>query len=140
LTLLIDAAPIVALADPNEPQREAILSVLRDEPGALVMPAPVTAEVDYLLDRRFSHAARSAFLRDLASARFIVANLEHEDYAAIIDLEARYADLGLGLADCSLVVLAHRYSTSRLLTFDERHFRALTPLAGGAFELMPADA
>jgi predicted nucleic acid-binding protein len=140
LTLLIDAAPIVALADPNEPQRERILAVLRDEPGALVMPAPITAEVDYLLGRRFGHAARSAFVRDLASGRFAVADLEREDYTAIVHLEARYADLGLGLADCSLVVLAHRYSTARLLSFDERHFRALTPLDGGAFAIMPAGA
>ena len=140
MTLLVDAAPIVALADPNEPQREAILSLLRDEPGALVVPAPITAEIDYLLGRRFGHAARSAFLRDLASARFSVANLEREEYRAIIALESRYADLGLGLADCSLVVLAHRFGTARLLSFDERHFRAVTPLEGGAFIVLPTDA
>jgi len=39
VTLLIDAAPIVALADPDEPHRESILATLRDEPGDLVMPA-----------------------------------------------------------------------------------------------------
>jgi uncharacterized protein with PIN domain len=65
LTLLIDAAPIVALADPNEPHRDSILTTLRQEPGALVMPAPITAEVDYLLGQRFGGAARRAFLRDL---------------------------------------------------------------------------
>jgi hypothetical protein len=39
LTLLIDAGPIVALADLGEPQRESILTALRDEPGDLVVPA-----------------------------------------------------------------------------------------------------
>ena len=62
MTLLIDAAPIVALADPNEPHRESILATLRDEPGDLVMPAPTTAEVDYLLGQRFGQPARRAFL------------------------------------------------------------------------------
>ena len=38
MTLLIDAAPIVALADPDEPRRTSILAVLRDEPGDLAMP------------------------------------------------------------------------------------------------------
>jgi uncharacterized protein len=140
LTLLIDAAPIVALADPDEPHSASILATLRDEPGELVMPASTTAEVDYLLGQRFGHAARRAFLRDLAYGRFNVACLERKDYEMIIELDARYADLGLGLADCALVALAERYRTTRILSFDERHFRSVTPLGGGAFTIMPADS
>jgi uncharacterized protein len=139
LTLLIDAAPIVALADPGEPHRDRILEALKDEPGALVMPAPITAEVDYLLGQRFGRAARHAFLRDLLHGRFAVVALEREDYTTVLDLEARYADLGLGLADCALVALAERYGTTRLLSFDERHFRSVTPLRGEAFTIIPAD-
>jgi predicted nucleic acid-binding protein len=139
LTLLIDAGPVVALADPSEPQREGILATLRDEPGDLVMPAPTTAEVDYLLGHRFSQTARRAFLRDLARGRFTIACLEREDYEKISELEVRYADLGLGLADCALVALADRFRTRRIVSFDERHFRAVTPLGGGAFTILPAD-
>jgi predicted nucleic acid-binding protein len=140
LTLLIDAAPLVAMADPDEPRRERILELLTGEPGALVIPAPTTAEIDYLLGQRFGHAARRAFLRDLAAGRFVVAGLDREDYATIVGLEARYADLQLGLADCALVVLADRYRTQRILSFDERHFRAVTSLRGEAFTVLPADA
>ena len=140
MTLLIDAAPLVALADRDEPQRDAILDVLDAEPGPLVIPAPTTAEIDYLLGQRFGASARRAFLIDLAAGRFVVAGLEREDYAMTVDLEVRYADLELGLADCALVILAHRHQTTRFLTFDERHFRAVTPLAGGAYEILPADA
>lgn len=139
MTLLVDAAPIVAIADEREPLREAVLDVLASAPGPLVVPAPVTAEIDYLLGRRFGHAARRAFLRDLAAGRFVVPVLDREDYAAVLDLEERYRDLALGLADCSLVTLAARYRTTRLLSFDERHFRSVTPLGGGAFQLLPAD-
>jgi uncharacterized protein len=57
----------------------------------------------------------------------------------VFELEARYLDLELGLADCALVVLAARYETTRLLTFDERHFRVVAPLRGDAFTLLPAD-
>lgn len=42
--------------------------------------------------------------------------------AQIIEL---YADLGIGLADTSVVVLANRYDTLDVLTLDERHFRVL---------------
>ena len=45
-----------------------------------------------------------------------------------------------GLADLSLVVLAARFKTTTLLTFDERHFRNIEPLQGGRFTLLPIDA
>jgi predicted nucleic acid-binding protein len=139
LTLLIDTAPLVALADASEPRRAAILAAIQDEPGSLVIPAPTTAEIDYLLGQRLGDPARRAFLTDLAAGRFTVASLERDDYATVADLDARYADLRLGLADCALVVLAHRHETTRLLTFDDRHFLAVTPLSGGSFTLLPAD-
>jgi uncharacterized protein len=139
LTLLIDAAPIVALADRDEPRRNSILATLREEPGELVIPAPTTAEIDYLLGQRFGRVARRAFLRDLANGRFNVACLERKDYDTIADLDARYADLRLGLADCALVVLAERFRTTRVLSFDERHFRIVTPPGGRSFTILPAD-
>ena len=140
MTLVLDAGPLVALADAEEPRRGAILDAMRDEPGSLVIPAPTTAEVDYLLGRRFGAAARRAFLEDLAAGRFTVACLERADYTTAAELEARYADLELGLADCALVVLAERHRTTRILSFDERHLRTVAPLGGGAFTLLPADA
>jgi predicted nucleic acid-binding protein len=42
------------------------------------------------------------------------------------------------LADATpLVALAARLHTNRILPFDERHFRVVRPLQGGAFELLP---
>lgn len=140
MTLIIDAAPLVALADATEPDRDVIRALLTDERGALIIPAPITAEIDYLLGERLGHHARRAFLRDLAAGRFVVAGLDREDYATVVELETRYADLHLGLADCALVVLAGRYKTSRILSFDEPHFRAITPLTATAFTILPADA
>ncbi|HEX5761540.1 MAG TPA: PIN domain-containing protein [Solirubrobacterales bacterium] len=140
MTLILDAAPLVALADAKEPQLEALLRIRDEEEGKLVLPAPVAAEVDYLLGVRFGEAARRAFLRDLAARRYDVGCLEAGDYGSVSELDMRYSALGLGLADCSIVVLAQRYGTRRLLSFDERHFRAVAPLQGGSFELLPADS
>lgn len=139
MTVVIDAAPLVSLADPNEPRREAVIEAIKDESGALVVPAPTTAEIDYLLGERFGRAARIAFLRDLAAGRFIVPCLERRDYAVIREFDSRYADLELGLADRALVVFASRYDTTRIVSFDERRFRAIEPLQGGSFTLLPAD-
>lgn len=69
MTLVLDAAPLVAVADRRDPMRARIEQVLVGEAGDLVVPAPVTAEVDYLLGRRLGRPARLAFLDDLAAGR-----------------------------------------------------------------------
>lgn len=112
---------------------------MEDETGPLIIPAPVTAEVDYLLHTRGGPGAARRFLEDLAAERFRVESLTTDEHALALTLNDRYAALNLGLADLSVVVLAYRYRTLRLLTFDERDFRPLTPLQGGAFMLLPAD-
>jgi uncharacterized protein len=139
VTVVIDAGPLVAFGDANDPQFARIDELLRIVDGPLIIPAPVTAEVDYLLGQRLGRGPRRNFIADLAAGRFTVACLEREDYATIGNLDARYADLELGLADCALVVLAARYRTTRILSFDERHFRVVRPLYGDAFTILPQD-
>jgi uncharacterized protein len=139
VTIVIDAAPLVALADEREPLRQEIRAVLEAERGSLFIPAPVTSEIDYLLGQRFGRLARRAFLEDLAARRYEGPALDSSDYEAALELDGRYADLGLGLADVSVVVLARKLGTRRILTFDQRHFRAVRPLQGGSFTLLPAD-
>ena len=139
MTLVIDAAPLVAVADEHEPRRGEILDLLQADRGSLFIPAPVTAEIDYLLGQRFGSHARRAFLADLAARRYESPGLDSRDYEAALELDGRYADLKLGLADLSVAVLARKLGTRRILTFDQRHFRAVRPLQGGTFTLLPAD-
>lgn len=80
------------------------------------------------------------FLSDIANGLFVVEGLSQEEHGMALFLHDRYKDLDLGLADLSVMVLARRYGTRRILTFDERHFRAVQPLQGGWFILLPADA
>jgi uncharacterized protein len=139
VTLVVDAAPLVAIADEKEPLRRAIIELLQAERGNLFIPAPVTAEIDYLLGQRFGSGARRAFLQDLAARRFESPGLDSRDFEGALQVDSRYADLELGLADLAVVVLAQKLGTRRILTFDQRHFRAIRPLQGGSFTLLPAD-
>ena len=140
MTLVVDAGPLVALADEREPRRLEILKLLREEGGHLFIPAPVTAELDYLLGQRFGPPARRAFLEDLRARRYESPGLDARDYEDALELARRYADLNLGLAHLSVVVIAQKLGTRRILTFDERHFRVVRPLQGGLFTVLPADA
>ena len=59
------------------------------------------------------------------------------DLARAVDVIERYREQGTGIADASIVVLAERYATRRLLTLDRRHFGVLRPAQGGRFSLLP---
>jgi uncharacterized protein len=139
VTLIIDAAPLVALGDSRDPLHSRVGDMLQAERGDLVVPAPVSAEADYLIRHRGTTQAARAFLRDVAAGRFLVEGLTPEEHAIAARLDEKYADHQLGLADASVVILAKRFRTTRLLTFDERDFRAVTPLGGGHFTLLPRD-
>jgi predicted nucleic acid-binding protein len=137
--LIVDAGALYAQADADDPQHGPVVQVLRAERAALVTSQVVVAEADYLILRRLGVDVELAFLDDLASETYMVDALAPADLAVARDLARRYRDLELGLADASLVVLAARWETRRILTLDERAFRAVTPLQGGAFTLLPAD-
>lgn len=137
MTLILDAAPIIALMDRVDPARPAVRRVLAAEPGELIVPAPVSAEVDYLVGQRLGRRARRAFLEDVAAGRFRVICLEDAEYDLALRLDEQYADLDVGLVDLSVVILAHRLRTRRVLTFDRRHFHSLRPVDGGTFDLLP---
>lgn len=98
--MIVDTAPIVALADAGDPRRGAVRDVLDSEPGPLVVPAPATAEIDYLRGKLFGSAARRDHRPCLR--RLPVGALERDDYQTVLALEARYRGLELGLADCAL--------------------------------------
>jgi len=80
-----------------------------------------------------------AFLDDLADGTYRVECLSQGELKVARDLARKYRSLKLGLADCSLAVLAQRYQTRRIPTFDQRAFRRIVPLQGGALTVLPAD-
>ena len=100
MTLIVDAAPLVAVADEREPLRDVVRAILRSEGEGLVVPAPVTAEVHYLLRTRLGASAAMAFLTDAAEGRFHVVGLPADDHQLALEVDARYADRQLGLVIC----------------------------------------
>lgn len=139
MTLLVDAGALLVQVDRDDPRHSTVVQILTAEREPLVTSAATAAEADYLILRRLGLDAELAFLRDLAEGTFVVDWLTRADLTAAYDLARRNRDPALGLADASLVILAQRHRTRRLLTFNERDFRAVTPLQGGAFILLPAD-
>jgi len=59
VTVVIDAGPLVAFTDVRDPRYGAVREIMLSERGPLVIPAPVTAEADYLIASRVGEIARN---------------------------------------------------------------------------------
>ena len=137
--ILLDTSGLLAALDEDEPDHEASRNALEGESEPLVLSPFVLAELDYLLLRELGVEFELSLLREVAAGSYALAAFDEDDVGAAEAVARRYADLRIGLADASLVVLAGRYRTNRILTLDERHFRALQTLAGDPFVVLPAD-
>jgi predicted nucleic acid-binding protein len=138
--ILLDTSGLLAAIDASQARHKDAVQALRNAPPPWLLSPFVLAELDYLLATRVGVAAERALLAEVGRGIYRV---EAFDADAIADVErviGRYASLGLGLADASIVVLAARYGILDLLTLDERHFRVVRAAGGRPFRLLPADA
>lgn len=111
----------------------------------LILSPLVLGELDHLAHRDLGFAAVMTIMESLgggmADGQYRLASLGPRDLEAAHQVRRTYEGLRLDLADAVGVVLADRFKTNRILTLDERDFRAIRPLSKGfdAFRILPAD-
>jgi len=138
--IVLDSGGLYACLDADEPDHHAATAVVAADPGPLLLSPFVLAEVDYLVRRRLGVHAEIALLDDVDSSAYTLVGFGADDVGQATALVKQYADLGIGIADASVAVIAARYRTVDLLCLDERHFRVIRPLRGAdAFRLLPMD-
>jgi predicted nucleic acid-binding protein len=138
--IVLDTSVLYALLDASDALHRRAADWYAGVEDELVTTPLVLAEVDHLAATRGGDRAVRALRRDVRAGAYAI---EWWPAAAtvIADTADRYLDLGVGMTDASLVVLADRVETIDIATFDERHFRAMRPLRGQpAFRLLPFDA
>lgn len=134
--IIADTSGLLAFFNRREPAHESVRRVIEATDDVLVVSPFVVAELDYLIGTRLGIDAQLTMLEELASGAYELATLGADEVRACAAVIARYRDQQIGVTDASLVVLAGRYSTRRILTLDRRHFDVLRPLDGGRFKLL----
>lgn len=136
--ILLDTSGLLAALDASQRlHRAAVASLAAARPPRLLSPF-VLAELDYLITSRVGVAAAASLLEEVERDTYLLEPMTGADVARAHAVIKRFGDLGIGLADASIVVLAERHRVRDLLTLDERHFRVLTT-GGKPFRLLPAD-
>jgi uncharacterized protein len=137
--IVLDTSFLYGLLDRRDGRHTEAADWYRTVDDELATSPLVLAEVDYLAARS-GPTLRDAFRHDVGSGAYLIGWWDAAA-SSMTTIANRYSDLGVSLADASLVALAERLETTSIATFDERHFRAMEPLTGEpAFTLLPLDA
>ena len=137
--IVLDTSGLLAAIDSSQRRHESARRALETDDGPFLLSPFVLAELDYLLSTRVSQEAELLLLDQVAQGAYQLEVFDADDVHEASRLINRYVDLRVGLADASIVVLAARAGTNRILTLDERHFRVIRPRRGKAFHLLPTD-
>jgi predicted nucleic acid-binding protein len=137
--ILLDTSGLLAALDASQNwHAQAAASLAAAAPPRLLSPF-VLAELDYLLAARVGEAARTSLLREVERGAYTLAPMAAVDVGLARSVIEKHADLGISLADASIVVLALRHELVDVLTLDQRNFRVLE-CRGKPFRVLPADA
>jgi uncharacterized protein len=139
MAIIADSSAICGLYDRRDTSHPGLRAAIETARDRIVLPAPVLGEIDYLLRVRLGNAALLRFLEDIQEGAFVVEMVTLADLRRCAVLIAKYNDIDLGLSDASVVAIAERLGTTRILTVDERNFRAIRSVQGKSFRLLPAD-
>lgn len=144
--IVLDTSVVLALLNASDRNHARARDwAISNRQGLATTPLAV-AEMDHLVRRFAGEAGADALLSEFESGAYGVRWWP----AAMIDsleVSRRWREIDLGLVDASLIALAGRLGTAEIATFDQRHFRAVTPEPVGtsapvasAFRLLPFDA
>src|SRR5918999_328014 len=137
--LVLDTSGLLAALDAGQRFHMSAREALAGHDGPLLLSAFVLAELGYLLATRVSRGAEITLLDEVGRGVYSPEPFSARDMVEAARIMELYADLGIGLADVSVVVLANRYDTLDVLTLDECHFRVLKGPQDHPFRLLPSD-
>lgn len=139
MTVIADSGAIYAIYDADDAYHEAVSEFIERENGAIIIPDVILVEIDYLLREFLGVPAEIDFMNDLLAGAYEIEAVNLTDISFCLDLIEQYRDLDLGLADSAVMTLAERLKIYRILTVDERDFRAVRPKGRHSFVVLPAD-
>ena len=137
--ILVDTSGLLSALDESQRYHRECAALLNDATPPLLLSPFVLAELDYLLMRNLGAKAQAALLEEVARGAYQLETFATADIARAKEIVDRYAGLNIGLADASIVVLAERHGINKVLTLDQRHFRALRIERRKRFKILPFD-
>ena len=137
--MIVDTSFVLALANGADTHHDAAKGWLAVEDDDLVTSPLVVAQVDDVLQRAGGREAAEAFWDDLDAGAYVV-RWWADALAETIAIARAGRDMGVDLVEASLVAVAARARTRRIVTFRTEALRRLTTTQGEPFVLLPTDS
>jgi len=115
-TILIDSGQLIALFDKSDAQHLSVLQFLKSFDGKLITTWSVLTEVSHMLD--FNLNVQLDFLKWVEMGGVEVYNIAQNDLSHIIEMMQKYTNVPMDLADATLMYVAHRENTKKILSID----------------------
>jgi predicted nucleic acid-binding protein len=138
--ILVDTSGLLSAMFADQRHHEVCARILREAGHPRILSPYIMAEADYLIQKYGGVEAELLFLEELARGAYVLSAFGKGELERARLVVEKYRDLGIGLADASLVVEAELHDCRDVLTLDVRHFRALrVPGSRKPFRVLPAD-
>lgn len=137
MALILDTGPLYASLDRSDADHASCRALIEAAGESVVIPAPVLVEIDYWIAQRLHPGVLAAFLDDIESGAYTVANLDRTDYARVRSLCDAYADADIGFVDAAVMAIVERLDEPKLATLDRRHFSLIRPRHRESIDLLP---
>lgn len=135
MALVLDTGALYAYYDSDDAWHVRIRELIDSEPGVLMLPASIIAELDYLIGRELGTTARKALYQDIVEGVYLVDDLPRAGYRRVLELNDQFDDLELGFVDAAVMATAEASGVMRIATTDRRDFGPVSASLG--FELCP---
>ncbi|MFQ6006586.1 MAG: type II toxin-antitoxin system VapC family toxin [Woeseia sp.] len=122
--VIADTGFWLALANRKDRYHEAAKDALGSLDEPLTTTWPVLAETCHLLLQHLGNPAQQQLIKAYNNGAFDVFDLTRNHASRIHRYMKKYADLPMDLADASLIILAEHLGHGRILSTDQRDFRA----------------
>lgn len=137
MSLVLDTSVIVALLVQEDPDRERCVAAVNALDENLVVPAPALVEIDYWLRRFGAVAGWRQFVDQIAAGEYRLHRGDDRELQRAAELEVKYADLGLGFVDASIVAACETLGETKVATLDRRHLSVVRPRHCDALTIVP---
>lgn len=136
IAAVADTGFVVALLNQADDRHSDVVSIYTQE-SSILLPQTVLAEVAYLIGRDAGIPTVIAFLRGLSASRFQLTALTDVDIDCIALILQTYADSRIDFVDASVMAIAERFRSTKILTLDQRDFRLFRPKHCSNFQILP---
>ena len=133
---IADTGFVVALLNQGDARHSDVVPIYTRQ-FSILLPQTVLAEVAYLIGRDAGIKTVVAFLRGLNTSRFRLIALTEVDVDRVAEILQTYADSRIDFVDASVMAVAERFGSAKILTLDQRDFRLFQPRHCDSFEILP---